>query len=98
MTAFDPIEVVARIAPRPLLLIHGENDELINARHARLLYARAGEPKELWILRGLPHCRGLESAYEAYRDRIRAFFGRALRRADSAGADADDGPLAARSA
>ena len=98
MTAFDPIEVVARIAPRPLLLIHGENDELINARHARLLYARAGQPKELWILRGLPHCRGLESAYEAYRDRIRAFFGRTLRRGDPTGAAADDGPLAARTA
>jgi uncharacterized protein len=98
MTAFDPIQVVGRIAPRPLLLIHGENDELINARHARLLHARAGEPKELWILRGLAHCRGLEDAYDAYRDRIRRFFGRTLRRGDAAAADADDGPLAARSA
>ncbi|MBA2451156.1 MAG: alpha/beta hydrolase [Chloroflexi bacterium] len=74
LTAFDPIEVVERIAPRPLLLIHGERDEIIDVRHSRLVFERAGEPKELWVLPGLLHCRGLEEACEAYGERISRFF------------------------
>ena len=78
MSAFDPLHVVHRIAPRRLLLIHGQNDELLNVRHSRLLYERAGEPKELWVLSGLAHCQGLECVYEAYRDRVLDFFAQAL--------------------
>lgn len=74
LTAFDPIEVVERIAPRPLLLIHGERDEIINVRHSRLVFERAREPKALWVLPGLLHCRGLEDACEAYGERISRFF------------------------
>jgi alpha-beta hydrolase superfamily lysophospholipase len=78
--AFDPIEVVDRIAPRPLLLLHGEKDEVIGARHSRLLFERAGEPKELWVLSGLLHCRGLDDACDPYRERIQHFFDRWLAR------------------
>lgn len=78
MGAFDPIEVVGRIAPRPLFLIHGEQDEMIPLRDARLLYARAGEPKELWVLSGLAHCKALEAAYEPFCNRVREFFARTL--------------------
>ena len=78
MTAFDPVEAVHRIAPRPLLLIHGENDEIIPLSDSRLLYERAGEPKELWILPGLLHCRALEAAYEPFCARVREFFARTL--------------------
>jgi uncharacterized protein len=46
--------VVDRIAPTPLLIAHGTADWLIPPRHARDLFARAGEPKSLLILeRGL---------------------------------------------
>lgn len=83
MTAFDPIEVIDRIAPRPLLLMHGAEDDVINVSHARALFARAGEPKELWILDELAHCRGLESACDAYQARILSFFERTLRMSSS---------------
>lgn len=82
-SAFDPIEAVERIAPRPLLLIHGEHDTVINARHSRLILERAGEPKELWILDGLAHCRGLEGACDAYGERLVGFFRRVLPRPPS---------------
>ncbi|MCC6175087.1 MAG: alpha/beta hydrolase [Chloroflexi bacterium] len=83
MTAFDPVEVVDRIAPRPLLLIHGGDDEIIPVASAHALLARAGEPKELWLLDGLQHCRALDEAYEPFRERVLAFFGRWLQPAES---------------
>jgi fermentation-respiration switch protein FrsA (DUF1100 family) len=48
------VRVVDRIAPTPLLIAHGTADWLIPLRHARELFARAGEPKSLVMLeRGL---------------------------------------------
>jgi len=74
MEAFDPIEVIDRIAPRPLLLMHGVEDEIIPVVSAHTLFARAGEPKELWLMDGLQHCRALEEAYDDFQNRMRAFF------------------------
>jgi uncharacterized protein len=78
MAAFDPIEVVDRIAPRPLLLIHGELDEMIKASDSERLYARAGEPKELWVLTGLGHCKGMDSVCAQYEARTVSFLQRSL--------------------
>jgi putative redox protein len=50
-----PLPCVGRISPRPLLLIHGEDDETIPREHARMLYERAGEPRELLLLPGGKH-------------------------------------------
>ncbi len=50
-----PIDVVARIAPRPVLFVHGADDWLINAAHSRKLFAQAREPKKLVILEKLGH-------------------------------------------
>lgn len=44
------IDVVDRISPVPLLLIHGERDLIVDADHSRRLYAAAGEPRELWLI------------------------------------------------
>jgi uncharacterized protein len=78
MAAFDPVEVIERIAPRPLLLTHGTEDEIIPVASAHALYARAAEPKELWLQDGLMHCRAFEEAYEPFRERVRGFFDRWL--------------------
>jgi len=51
----SPVEHVAGIAPRPLLLVHGGKDELVDVSHARKLYARAGEPKQIIIIDGAGH-------------------------------------------
>jgi dipeptidyl aminopeptidase/acylaminoacyl peptidase len=50
-----PINYVAKISPRPLLLVHGSNDETVALSHAHKLYARAGEPKRLVIVEGAGH-------------------------------------------
>jgi len=44
---YRPIDVVDRIAPRALLLIGAEKDELCRFDHYEQLYAKAGEPKKL---------------------------------------------------
>lgn len=50
-----PVEYVAGIAPRPLLLVHGNRDEVVNVSHARRLYDGAGEPRQLIIVDGVGH-------------------------------------------
>jgi alpha-beta hydrolase superfamily lysophospholipase len=78
MQAFDPVEVVERMAPRPLLLMHGVEDEIVPVASAHALFERAGEPKELWLIEGLKHCRALEEAYEPFKARVIDFFDRYL--------------------
>ena len=51
----SPIKYVAEIAPRPLLLVHGSEDEVVEVTQAHKLYARAGEPKQLIIIDGAGH-------------------------------------------
>ena len=82
MQAFDPVEVVEKIAPRPLLLMHGTEDDIVPVASAHALAARAGEPKELWLIDGLKHCRALEEAYEPFKARVVGFFDRWLVAAD----------------
>jgi fermentation-respiration switch protein FrsA (DUF1100 family) len=50
-----PIDYIARISPRPLLLVHGSQDETVSVSDAHRLYARAGEPKRLVIIEGAGH-------------------------------------------
>ncbi len=50
-----PIDYVADIAPRPLLLVHGDSDETVDVNHAYRLYHRAGEPRELVVIEGAGH-------------------------------------------
>ena len=50
-----PIYYVNQISPRPLLLVHGADDDLIDVEQACRLYDRAGEPKKLEIIPGAGH-------------------------------------------
>lgn len=46
----EPVSHVSRIAPRPLLILHGGADEVVPVAHASRLYEAAREPKELAIV------------------------------------------------
>jgi fermentation-respiration switch protein FrsA (DUF1100 family) len=76
--AVRPLDVVAHIAPRPLLIIHGSADTLIPVEQGERLYAAAGEPKELWIVEGAIHCGAYFLDRPAYVQRVAEFFNRAL--------------------
>lgn len=51
----SPIEYVADIAPRPLLLVHGSHDETVDLSQARELFDKAGEPKQITVVDGAGH-------------------------------------------
>ena len=50
MPGFIPADAITAIAPRPVLVIHGTEDEIIAFPHGQRLFERAAEPKQhLWI-------------------------------------------------
>lgn len=75
----NPERVVARLAPTPLLVVHGADDWLVSPDHARKLFALAGEPRELVLVP-----RGLHAEYMLAEDPeplllpLRDFFARTL--------------------
>ncbi|CAL9518915.1 hypothetical protein SUDANB126_03801 [Streptomyces sp. enrichment culture] len=51
----SPVEAVPRIAPTPLLIVHGDSDGYFPLDHPRMLAAAAGEHGELWVEPGMGH-------------------------------------------
>lgn len=51
----SPVNCVGRIAPRPLLLVHGSQDETVPLSQAYELYQKAGEPRQLVVIDGAGH-------------------------------------------
>ena len=74
---------IARLAPRPIFLIHGTNDHVVSADDARELFAAARGPKELWLVPGADHVSDDRLGPHAkdpaeYERRVEAFFDRTL--------------------
>jgi uncharacterized protein len=55
MFDFRAEEVVAKIAPRPLLLIHSANDSVTPTEQSIEMFKRAGPPAELHLFSGVDH-------------------------------------------
>jgi pimeloyl-ACP methyl ester carboxylesterase len=51
----SPVEAVPRIAPTPLLIVHGEVDGYFPVDHPRMLATAAGDHGELWLEPGMGH-------------------------------------------
>jgi uncharacterized protein len=76
--AVRPIDAVSRIAPRPLLLIHGSADRLIPIEHSYRLHAAAGRGSRLWVVNDVLHCGAYFKDREEYVSRVGEFFEVAL--------------------
>jgi pimeloyl-ACP methyl ester carboxylesterase len=50
-----PHEVIGRISPTPVLIVHGDADPYFPLEHAQKLHAAAAEPRELWVEAGYGH-------------------------------------------
>jgi fermentation-respiration switch protein FrsA (DUF1100 family) len=70
----DLVRWVQQVAPRPLLLIFGEQDVIVSQSEVDLIYARAGEPKEVWRVPEAAHRTIQVCRPEEYRQRILEFF------------------------
>ena len=57
--SFHPEWIVDKIAPRPVLFITSDDDRLVPPDESQSLFAKAGEPKKLIVLKGWGH-------YEVY--------------------------------
>ncbi|MFI8189547.1 alpha/beta hydrolase [Streptomyces sp. NPDC085946] len=51
----SPVEAVPRIAPAPLLIVHGDRDGYFPLDHPRTLAAAAGDHGEFWLEHGMGH-------------------------------------------
>src|SRR5437879_10887765 len=56
MYAFNANDVVGRIAPRPLLLLHSANDSVTPTEQSVELFERAGKPTDLHLIADVDQC------------------------------------------
>ena len=63
----EPLDMIDKISPIPLLIIQGDKDPIIYKHHAEALYQKAKEPKKLVIMKNGLH------AEELYRQNPREF-------------------------
>src|SRR5581483_3912136 len=77
-------EVIHKLAPRPLLMIHGGADNYIKPEMSQALFDRAGQPKEFWLVEGAKHNQAFQVANGAYQRRVLGFFDKHLAQQSSA--------------
>ena len=70
---YRPRDDIAKIAPVPVLIIHGTADPVVPYHHAQALYAAALEPKTLWTIPNAGHTSAFGRYGEIYRPRLVAF-------------------------
>jgi pimeloyl-ACP methyl ester carboxylesterase len=64
----EPVDVVGKVAPIPLILIHGRDDHFFDEEQAWALYRAAGEPKRLLLASRFGHA---EDGYsDAFADQV----------------------------
>jgi pimeloyl-ACP methyl ester carboxylesterase len=70
----SPMDDIAHISPRPVLLIQDENDRYSPPSETRFLMKRALEPKELWTVPDSDHIQAIYTEPNEYKQRILLFF------------------------
>ncbi len=69
----SPMNWVGMLSPRPLLLVHGDQDEVVPVKEVWSLYHKAKEPKEIRVIPGAGHrLRLSESAMKSAMDWLKA--------------------------
>lgn len=69
-----PIDVIARISPRPVFLLHGTADRIVPFAHGEDLYRASAEPKFFWPVAGADHVRGWNTDRDYAESEIPGFF------------------------
>ena len=73
-----PVDVVARIAPRPLLIVHCMGDRVVLPVNSERNFKAAGEPKTIWRIPTGGHIAGHSVARQEYELRVIEFFDQSL--------------------
>lgn len=74
----NAVQWISAISPRPVFLIHSLDDDVISQTSGELLFAAAGEPKQLWLENDVGHADFDKVYPEEFERRVLAFFNRAF--------------------
>src|SRR6185295_5519018 len=77
---YNPSRWVDKISPRPLLFIHGTTDKVVPSWMSEKLFAKAKDPKRLWIIDGAGHMECRYRKGKEYDETIAKFFTDALQK------------------
>lgn len=72
--AQSPLPVIKKIAPVPLLVIHGDDDRTVPYKQGQLIYQEASPPKEFWTVTGGHHTEAFTRYAKEYRPKLVNFF------------------------
>jgi hypothetical protein len=67
---WDPVDYADKLSPRPYFILHGHKDILVPYEMAERLYARAKEPKKLWIMSDTGHYSPPGERHPQYERRV----------------------------
>jgi fermentation-respiration switch protein FrsA (DUF1100 family) len=70
---YAPEHVLAKISPVPLLIIHGDRDQIVPVHYGQRIYDRAKAPKWFWRLEGVGHIQAMAPRYDQYRQALLDF-------------------------
>ncbi|WP_062270505.1 alpha/beta hydrolase [Endozoicomonas arenosclerae] len=73
-----PVNVISKISPRPVMIVHGTADRVVDVSHGKRLYEAAQEPKSLWIVPEGRHTRTWQADKEKSSRLISEFFNKGL--------------------
>lgn len=98
---YDPSQMdaktwIARISPRPVLLMQGGADTVVSPDSGERLYQAAGEPKTLWFDPALGHAQFFDKHPKEFEHRVVGFFNRYLHHAEPAPAPRGSGSAGAQ--
>ena len=75
---FNTTEAVARISPRPVMIIHGTQDGVVPFEQGEMVFGAAGNPKSFHAVPGAGHCETIAVEGRRYTDRMITFLDGAL--------------------
>jgi pimeloyl-ACP methyl ester carboxylesterase len=76
--SYSPVRFIGEVTPRPVFVISGAEDRLMPQGDVQALYAKARDPKELWLIPGATHGKCREVAGAEYDGRVLGFFAKWL--------------------
>jgi fermentation-respiration switch protein FrsA (DUF1100 family) len=69
-----PVDVMSKLSPRPVLLVHAGADQVVPAAEGERNFEAARKPKELVLVAGAAHGDTIEPGGTTTRKRIAEFF------------------------
>lgn len=78
-TEYEPINVVDKISPVPILLIHSKEDDMIPYQHSVQIFEKAKEPKELWIKEKGGHSQAYDENQKEFTEKMKQFIEKYLK-------------------